>query len=153
MRKYKSTWKKYPLWKKAATIAALVLAVVIFLDFTGYVNSGIKSWVFEKAYKERMAKIAELEKDNTLLRTQLSEYEAKVLELKAKDALFEAREKALDAATKKDLDRLEKAIAEQLKAEQETAKPVSNKLRCLRLRDKLIDLKIKGAGDINCDEY
>lgn len=141
------------LTKRIITCVAAGLILLALLDFFGYVNAGIKSWFFELAYQERMAKIAELEKQNEQLRKDMIAFEQKALELKAKDAILEERQKLVDAKTKEELAKVEQALAEQKKEEELTDIPTDSLTRCERLKTKLIALKIKSAGEINCNEY
>lgn len=149
----KKFWETAQLWKKVLLGAALVFAVITVLDFTGYVQAGIKSWVFEFAYKERMKKIEELQKENDKLRKEMVELEKLALEIRAKDAVLEYRQRQLDAKTKEELERLDMALEDQAREEAITQLPVDNRTRCERLKAKMLALKIKAAEEIDCNEY
>jgi hypothetical protein len=109
--------------------------------------------MFDKQYTERMAEVDKLTKENDVLKAQKAELEKQAIESKAKEAIFTEREKALDAQTKAQLDKLDEALAQQDKEDAETAQPIDNYTRCERTKQKMLSLNIPSAKEINCDEY
>lgn len=139
------------IWKAVVIGVVLVVSIFIYDFFTGSI-SGVESWWNNKQYEQRMEKVEALEKENETLRAEKKEAERQAIEAKAREALFVPREENLTAREKKELQKLDEALAEQDREEAITALPTDKVTRCERTKQKMLDRGIQIAKEINCNE-
>lgn len=140
------------LWKVVLIIAVIIFGIIVYDSLTGGI-SDLRSWVFDKQSSSLEKKNDELSKQVEQLRAEKADLEKQAIEAKAKEAVFEEREKALDSKTKDELNKLDQALAEQDREEAITAQPIDSYTRCTRTKEKLLAQNIKSAGEINCEEF
>lgn len=152
----KNLWTKFTslsiIWKIVIIVAIFVGVVLVYDAATGG-WSDFKGWMFDREYAARMEKIDQLTKENDALRAEKKEYEKQAVEAKAKEAVFDARQKDLDAKTKAELKKLDDALAAQDAVEATTEQSTDAYDRCVRTKQKMIELGIKSAGEMNCNEF
>ena len=146
------TWFKglSTLWKVVAIVVVLIVAVLIFDAFTGYV-SDFKGWLFDRNYTANMQQIDALTQENAALRAEKQEAERQAVESKAKEAIFEDKIKTIDAKTQAEIDKTNQALEQQAQEEAQTAQPIDNHTRCERTKQKMLDLGIPAAKEMSCD--
>jgi len=137
-------------WKIVLGIAVLVLMLGIYDLFTGQIRD-FKNWVFDRNMAKIEKQNEELFAENERLRVEAKiaaeNAEKLELEIKAKDTILEN----LNAKSKAELDKLEKALEQQDKIEAETNQPTDPYTRCLRVKEKMIALGSAAAKDIVCE--
>lgn len=138
------------LWKVVVIVIALAIGLYIYDSFTGGI-SDLKGWLFDKNYTANMQQVDALTQENAVLRAQKEEAEKQAIESKAKEAVYEDKLKVLDAQTKAELDKTNQALAQQAQEEAQTAQPIDNHTRCERTKQKMLDLNIPAAKEMNCD--
>jgi cell division protein FtsB len=138
-------------WKIILGVAILIAAFLIYDWITGGI-SDLKGYIFDKESAARMAQVEQLTQENAVLRAQKDEAEKQAVESKAKEAVFESRNKDLDAKTRADLEKTNLALQQQAQEEAVTAQPIDNYTRCERTKQKMLDLNIPAAKEMNCNE-
>ncbi len=149
----KNFWTKLSIfWKLVIVVVFLVLIIFTWDKLTGGISS-LKGWMNDKAYEERMEKDADYEKQIAEIKTKNIELDKKLIESEAKAGILEQNDKALTEQTKQELAKLDQALAAQDAEEARTAEPVDAYTRCIRTKQKMLDLKIASAQEINCENY
>jgi uncharacterized protein (DUF3084 family) len=145
--------------KIALGIVILVVGLFIFDAFTGYVRN-FKNWAFdrhqaqiEQQNQELLNENKLLREDNAQLRVEQTDLVKKAVEAKAREAVFEEREKNLDTKTKQELAKTDAALKQQDVIEQQTAQDTDVYTRCVRTKEKLLAQNIPSAKNIRCEDF
>jgi len=152
----KNLWTKFwalstPI-KIGIAIVILVLGLWIFDSFTGKVRD-FKNWMFDRQQAKIEQQNEQLLAENAKLREEAKAAVQAAIAAKAKEAVFDEREKALDAKTKDQIAKTEKALEQQAQEEAVTAQPTDDFTRCERTKDKMLKLGVASAKNINCEEF
>lgn len=136
--------------KIAAAIVILLLGIWIFDLSTGKVREWKNDW-FDSKQAQVEKQNEELLAENIRLRTEaeaaVKNAEKLQLEVTAKDVALEE----LNARSKAELDKLDKALKHQDKVEAETAQPTDAYTRCVRFKQKALELGSTTAKEIDCE--
>lgn len=138
-------------WKVVLVAFVLIVAIFIWDRITGGI-SDFKGWMNDRAYKERMEKDAEYEKQIAELKAKNIELDKKIIESEAKAAILEQNDKELSEKAKQELAKLDQALAAQDAEEARTAEPTDAYTRCVRTKQKMLELGIASAKEINCED-
>lgn len=140
------------IWKIILIAAIFVLAIFIYDRFTGGI-SDLKGWIFDRQTAANMAKVDELTKANDVLRAQNVELEKKIVADEAKFAVLGQQDKELTTKQQAELAKTDQALQQQAQEEAITEQPIDNYTRCERTKQKMLDLGIKSARSMNCEQY
>lgn len=146
-------FKALSLVYKVVIIAVLFLLVLWVFDLTtGYVRQA-KNYIFDSRQAKIEQQNKELESKNEELRKQIQEYLVEIEKLKIKEDATQKQIDAIGGKLKDNYEKTQQALEEVEKESAETQIPTDAKTRCLRLKEKLISLKIKGAEEMNCEDF
>ena len=139
-------------WKLIIAVVIVIIGLFIFDAFTGQVRDW-KNWVFDNRQAKLEESNAKLEAENAQLRKEAEDAVKSAIAAKAKEAVFDEREKNLDAKTKDQLKKTEQALEEQAEEEAVTLQPTDDFTRCTRTKEKMLALGVPAAKNITCEEF
>lgn len=145
-------FKNLGLLGKVLVIGGILALVLFIASFVGGWSSGIKGWFYDKAYEERMAKVDALDAENKELRAKNLELDKRIVEAETKTQVLLETDKNLEAKAKAEVAKLDEALAAQDAEETRTAEDIDAYTRCIRVKQKMIDLGSKTARSIDCEK-
>lgn len=144
-------FKKLPtLWK--VVIIGVILAVALFIvDATTGSIRDIKNWAFDRNQAKVEEQNKALEEANAKLREENAKFMVEIEKLKVKEEATDALIDKVGGKLEENKEKTEQALAEVEKEIAETNIPVDAKVRCERLKVKLLAENVPGARDIDCE--
>lgn len=140
------------LWKAVVLVGILIVGVLILDSFNGYLSSA-KNWVFDRNIAKIEQKNKALEEENSKLRQDILIYKTKAEEADIKAKALDAQIDKVGGQILVVRENTEKALEEVKKEEEITDQTIDAYSRCVRTKEKLVALKIKSAGEIDCNEF
>lgn len=131
-------------------VGILILLLFVFDATTGWISNA-RSWLFNKEQAAQTVQIEKQLQEIEVLRKEKKEVERKALELEAKNAIYETREKDLTTKQKEEKVKIDKLLEEQAAEEQITAQETDAYTRCVRFKEKALAQNLPSAKLINCE--